>query len=364
MTKKPEQPDRSLEGFVDERLEAQFAENQEILRNLRAARAVARQREAELAEVKGRLGLYETLAEERLEPARWAAPKRSKTKHIAVPCLGLGDIHWGEEVLPDRIDGANAFGVEIAGTRVRRAFERTVMVAHNYLQGFDFEGIQVFLTGDNVSGIIHEELRATNQETVTESVLGVSEALSAGFKLLAEEFGRVQAVAVVGNHPRLTKQNPTKNPQECLDWLVYQMLARDFRDDDRVSVVAPRALGVRCEVLGTRFYLTHGTQFKGGAGISGAAAPLLLGVHRATRRAAALGKPFDILVAGHFHQAIFWPSKGLIVCGAPKGYDEYAASKELEPEPAQATFWVTTPEHGVTFYAPLFLADRGAEGWG
>lgn len=362
MTKKKENPP-SLEEFVEVHDTARFAENQELLRNLRAARAVARQHEQELAEVKDRLAVYETLAEGQIEPPVWKAPTGKRAASAAVPCLGLGDIHWGEIVNPDRIGGLNAYSVAIAGQRVKRVFERTVVVARDYIQGLDFDGIQVFLTGDNISGLIHEELRETNEEAVTESVLGVTEALSAGIRLLAEEFGRVSVLAVVGNHSRLSKLNPTKNPQECLDWLVYQMVGRDFKGDERVAVTAPRALGAHCKIYNTRYYLTHGTQFKGGSGISGAAAPLLLGAHRATRRAAAAGTPFDIMVCGHFHQAIFWPSKGLIVAGAPKGYDEYASSKEMEPEPAQATFWVTTPQHGLTFYAPIWAADRDEESW-
>lgn len=355
---------KPLEEYADELDQARHTENQAIARKLRTVSSLLRQRDGELTEIRERLGLYERLDEAKLEPPRWLSPKKKKGKtHVAIPCLGLGDIHWGEVVQPDRIDGINAYGVEIARRRTRTAFEKATTVARHYMAGLDFEGIQVFFTGDMVGGIIHEELRATNEEELTESVLGMAEALSAGVRMLADEFGRVNVSAVVGNHGRLGKHMPTKNPQECMDWLVYQMVARDFRDDERVSIDAPKALGVRTTVYDTRYYLTHGTQFKGGSGIAGAASPLLLGTHRATRKSNAAGKPFDVMILGHFHQAIFWPSKGLIVCGAPKGYDEYASSKEMEPEPAQATFWVTTPEHGVTFYAPLFCADREAEGW-
>lgn len=354
---------QDLTEWADERAAAVQEENREIARSNRLLRVQLKEREEELEAVRKRMGLFERMEDAKLEAPKWTAPKSKGALHTAIPCLGLGDTHWGERVEPDRIDGLNKYNVEIAAARTKAAFGKTVEIARRYMAGLKFEGIQVFLTGDLLGGIIHEELRATNEEEVTESALGMTESLSAGLGMLVEEFGRVKVAAVVGNHSRTSRQMPTKNPQECMDWLVYKFAARDFRGDDRVEFYAPKALGARTTVYSTRYYLTHGTQFKGGSGISGAAAPLLLGTHRATRRSAAAGKPFDVMVLGHFHQAIFWPSKGLIVCGAPKGYDEFAASREYEPEPAQATFWTTTPERGVTSYYPLFVADRKAEGW-
>lgn len=354
---------KPLDQFADEKAVAIHAENQGIARENRTLRGALRDREEELESVRKRLGLFEGLDAASLKPAKWKAPKRKGAAHVAIPCIGVGDIHWGEKVNPDRIDGINAYGVEIAKRRTRVVFEKIVTVSRKYMAGLSFEGAQVFFTGDMVGGIIHEELRETNEETITESVLGMADALASGLDMLADEFGRVAVSAVVGNHGRLSKRMPTKNPQECMDWLVYQMVARYLRNDDRITIDAPRALSTRATVYGTEFYLTHGTQFRGGSGISGAAAPLLLGTHRATRKANAAGKPFDIMICGHFHRAIFWPSKGLIVCGSPKGYDEYAASEEFEPEPAQSTLFVTTPEHGITSYWPLFCADRKEEGW-
>jgi hypothetical protein len=69
------------------------------------------------------------------------------------------------------------------------------------------------------------------------------------------------------------------------------------------------------------------------------------------------------MVMGHWHQTIMFPSKGLIVGGTLMGYNEHAYVNNLEPEPPQCALWITTPEHGVTFTAPVFVADRKKEGW-
>ena len=72
---------------------------------------------------------------------------------------------------------------------------------------------------------------------------------------------------------------------------------------------------------------------------------------------------FDTIVCGHWHQLILAPSQGVIVNGSLKGLDEYAAISNFAPERPQQAMWVTTPEYGVTFTAPVFCADRKKEGW-
>ena len=74
-------------------------------------------------------------------------------------------------------------------------------------------------------------------------------------------------------------------------------------------------------------------------------------------------RPFDVMAVGHWHQYIVAPSKGLIVNGSLKGYDEFARQFKFEPEPAQQAFWLWTPEHGISFSAPILAVDRASEGW-
>jgi hypothetical protein len=115
-------------------------------------------------------------------------------------------------------------------------------------------------------------------------------------------------------------------------------------------------------VYNTNYLITHGDEFRGGTGISGAQAPLALGQHRTTVRQMATAEPMDYMVVGHFHQ-YRPPSQGLVMGGSLKGYDEYAFGKRLRPEPAQQAFWITSPEHGPTISAPVLVQDREAEGW-
>lgn len=355
---------RTLEQFAEDEARARYAENSEIARSNRALRATVEAQKQELAEIRQRLGIYEMLDASPITPPAWVSPKGPTKRHAAIPALMLTDVHWDETIRPEQLDWMNAYNRTIAERRVRAAFEGAIHVSRDYLRGVEYEGFQLFLGGDLISGIIHEELRETNQGTVIESILSVVEPLVAGINLLAKDFKRVHVAAVVGNHGRRTQKPVAKNrPQDNFDWLVYKLLQRELKSRKDVTMQVADSADAHVPIYQTRYLLTHGDQFKGGSGIAAALSPLLLGVHRKTRRQAATSRPFDVMVMGHFHKSIWMPGDGLIVGGAVCGYNEYAYQANLAPEPPQCALWLTTPERGITASVPVFVADRATEGW-
>lgn len=355
---------KPLGAFLEEKDTARFAENQEIARSNRTLRATVAEQAEELKRLKKTLGLHEALDAAKLDPPVWLRQKSKGGGHRAIPSLSVSDWHWGEVVNPAEIEDLNKYNVAIAERRMHEAFTGCVKVCRDYLKGVDYEGIQLFLPGDMISGSIHEELKETNEQTVAESVVSIVEPLEAGINLLANEFGKVNISAVVGNHPRGTKKPIyKKRARDNMDWLIYKLVERDMRDHPNITIDVSEAADANVTLYDTRYVLTHGDQFKGGSGISGAMAPLMLGSHRKTRRAARAGRPYDVMVFGHWHQSLWAPSKGLIGCGCGKGYDELAFVANYEPEDARCELWLTTPERGVTISAPIFVQDRQAEGW-
>lgn len=359
MTRKPAP---SFDEYHDQKAQAKFSENQDIARAARAARAVAAEQAVELEKVRKRLALYESLDEAKLAPPEWLAPKKPSKKHAAIPSLLLTDIHYDEMVKPEQIGGVNKYNRAIADQRIRRTFEGGVTMSRDYLSGVSYEGFNLFLGGDLLSGIIHEELRETNEAVITESIVSVVEPLEAGIALLAEQFGKVHVSSVVGNHGRNTRKPRAKNrATDSFDWLVAKMVERGLKHDPRITFNISRAADTHVKVYNHKYCLTHGDQFQGGSGISGFLSPLMLGVHRKSKRDAATGNEWDTLVMGHFHQSYFL--KGLIVGGSIVGYSEYSYGGNLAFEEPQSAFWLTTPERGITVSAPIFVQDRKAEGW-
>lgn len=351
-----------LTEFADAEEQARYQENQSIKRDLRTVRRELRDAQTELDTARRMLGVYEALDAAHTDPPKWRVPAANGKKHHGVLCKALSDIHWGAKIKAEEVNGMNAYDEARALARLRYTFESTVKVARNYFSGVVYDGLHLFLPGDMHSGEIHDELRQTNALAITDSIMSLADPLAAGIDMLAKEFGHVKVSCVVGNHGRRTRKPLSKGRvQDNYDYLTYRILARDFAKRPDISIDIAKSTDAIAEVYDTRYLLTHGDQFRGGGGISAELAPLLLGVHRKLRRDAAVGRPFDVMVMGHFHRTLFLPTNSLIVCGSLMGYDEYAFQSNFRPERPQSLLWITTPENGITLSSPIFACRKGEE---
>lgn len=294
--------------------------------------------------------------------ARWKTPAKKKGRHVGIANLLLSDLHLDEVVNPSEVGYSNAYNRRIAEQRLRSAFEKFVMVGKDYIAGINYDGAVVAMLGDTFSGNIHEELKETNECSILESIDHWIDPMVAGLRLVADEFGKVHVPCTPGNHGRNTRKPIHKGrARDNFDFLFMRMVARAMAGDRRVTFDIPDAADTQMHQYGHVFHYTHGDQFKGGSGIAGIFSPLMLGDARKRKRQQAIGAPYDVLCMGHFHQ--YLPARNFIVNGSLKGYDEYASDSNFGYELAQQAFFVTTPEHGVTFSAPIVVQDREKEGW-
>lgn len=346
--------------------EARAAEVERRLADVRRERDTARQAlkasQAELEALAARLTLVEQITDLHPSPPRWLTPKRKASAHHATVTTILSDMHFDEVVDPAEMNGVNAYDRTIATKRLKRYFDQVCLVSRDYLAGVQFDGCCLLLGGDGVSGTIHEELTSSNDAAITSTVLYWSEMIAAGVGQLADEFGRVHVPAVVGNHGRMSRKPRAKGrAQDNWDWLLAQLVAREFRDDDRVTFDIPDSAEVHFEIYGTTYRLEHGDSARGGGGWIGATGPVMRRHQKVQSATAAMDRRFDHLVVGHWHTLV-WGS-GFTINGSLKGYDEYASINGFGFEPPQQAMWLTTPERGITLQAPIFCADRKAEGW-
>lgn len=340
--------------------EADLRRDKQALADVQAALKEAQRELDRYSEIQS---LASRLGDARLRVPAWTRRVSGKRGRKAIATLHLTDTHLDEVVRPEQVAGYNAYNRQIAGKRLRMLFEKTLVVARDYIAGVEYDGAVVLATGDIFSGDIHEELKQTNEDTLYGSCVYWVEPMVAGLKLLADDFKRLHVACVVGNHGRNTHKPIYKNrPQANIEWLFWHMVAAACKDDNRISFQIADGLSDVVTIYNTRFEIEHGDEFKGGSGISGARAPLLLGMHRTSVQRQVFQTPMDFLVVGHFHQ-YQPPSQGLIMGGSLKGYDEYASGKKFRPERPQQGFWITSPEHGPTVSAPIFCQDRRAEGW-
>jgi predicted phosphodiesterase len=292
------------------------------------------------------------LAVEELQLPKWVhAPKL--TGAPGVPKLMLSDLHWGERVRPEQIGGVNAFDLAIARNRLAFVIHKTIDLARILSPEMKYPGIVVPLGGDMVSGNIHDELQASNELNTMPTLLDLYKHLVPAIRLLADTFGNVFLPCVSGNHDRDTKKTWSKDRNHTsFGWLLYQFLAASFEADKRVTFYIPDGSDALYRIYGTRYLLTHGDQFKGGDGIIGPLGPITRGEQKKNTRNAAVGQDYDVMEFGHFHKRML--SARLRGNSCLKGYDEYAHANNFGFERPSQNFWVTHPDHGITFDAPIY----------
>jgi transposase-like protein len=335
-----------------------IAEDAEI-RSLRREVKELRKVSADLAAIQRIIGKIDCGIE--TDAPAWAreAPKGGKLIH-GVPTLMLSDLHFGEVVFANQVNGVNQYNTEIAKRRLRRVVEGSIRLLRQTLAPGEFGGMVVVLGGDMVEGVIHDEIRDTVDETVMQAVITLHDELVPHLKVLCDEFGRLHVPCVAGNHGRLDRKPRQKNgPALNFDWLLYQFIARTIGSDaayrDRITFQIPEGYECSYRIHGLRYMLTHGDAFKGGNGITGPLLPWMRGGLKASKSYSAMGMPFDVMVMGHWHQLRYLRS--IIVNGSLVGWNEYAAKNHFDFETPQQALWLTHPTRGLTFQEAVFAED-------
>ena len=315
----------------------------------------------EVEQLRQALGIVDAVSDAALEPPKWLAPAPPKAAKKATLVLILSDCHFDEVVRPEEVGGLNAYNRTIAERRLKEWSANSIKLARHYLSGVTYDGVVLMLGGDLLSGDIHEELRETNADTIIGSTLHWSEQVAAAVGVLADEFGKVHVPAVVGNHGRMSRRPRAKlRARSNFDWLLAKQVERHFANDKRVTFQIGDDADELVSIYGRGHLLTHGDQVSGGGGIGGIWPPIMRMRARKAQRAMSTGRPFETLWMGHWHQLIQTPS--LVVNGSTKGTDEYSWVSNFGHEVPQQALAVVSPEHGVTFQAPVFCTPKG-ERW-
>jgi len=319
----------------------------------------AKEQASKLAEVEKHLSALKILEEhaDAVAVPEWIR-KRHSDKVTGVPQLMLSDLHWGEVVDPSQVNGVNEYNLAIAKVRMKKCINTTIELLKYKING-NYPGIVVSLAGDMFDGFAlgHLELLINSDADILETFLALQVELASALVALADEFGHVFVPVVVGNHGRLHLKPQAKGAvKNNLDWLLAKQLEIQLAHDKRIQFHIPNSLDCFYQIYGRTTCLTHGDQFKGGSGIAGLWSAILLGHARKLKRQQALGRPFDVLQMGHWHQLTL--GKGIIVNSSMVGYDEYAYKNNFAYEvPSQALF-INHPTHDLTHWLPVYLEAK------
>jgi hypothetical protein len=265
--------------------------------------------------------------------------------------LLLGDLHIGEVVDPEQTAGISVFNVDIARQRVRHTIDTAISIAKDKLSNYRFQKINVFLLGDLVSGIIHDELRVNDEVGIVGQCIEAVDIIAEAILKLCQVFPEVHVASVVGNHGRVSEEKYFKGKAtNNYDYLVSKMLEKFLAAQSNLTWNIPKSFFTVETVENESFLLLHGDVVKSWMGIP------FYGLQRAYLKWRALhadyGFPFKHMIVGHYHNPNMMSiiRYKLIINGCIKGGDEYSIGAiSAACDPSQTLFGVH-PRKGITHY--------------
>jgi hypothetical protein len=323
---------------------------------LRAALAEAERRAADAEDIRASvLGLMEPPPRPRLVHIQHAAEAKGYT--VVMP---ITDLHYGEVVLLDEMDGLNSYDVQTARRRLGRLADRAVNVVESYYPST--ERIVLFVGGDLISGDIHPELKETNAPAVPIAVKEAGEYLAGVIIKLRGHFGcPIDVYQAPGNHARTTpKPQSKRRAATSLDLLVG-----DFAELCVKGAAAPDTTFFRTSspdayfsTYGFNWLATHGDAMGagGGTGYIGASQAIVRGHRKLMDTAWRSGKAIHYVLTGHFHTGMKSPfgwGNGSVV-----SYSEFSRDKRYDPQAAEQWLLAVHPKHGVVGEHPLYLGHE------
>lgn len=322
-------------------------------------RQLLRVERAKVAELERKVDLLTAIDGLDVMPPKWLALPPAKKRSQGIVNLVLSDLHLDEVVDLAQMGGQNKYDRQIAQLRFYATINHAIRLCRDYISGVEYQGLVLWLGGDNVSGEIHDELRRTNagQHTLETMDYWIDH-LVAGLMTLADYFKNVRVVCQPGNHGRTTHKPEAKNAiRSSFDWKLNRDMWRALRDDERFSWNIAESIGVTEKIYNTTYWFEHGDAFKGGDQIAGPIRPIMFG---RSKRLASNG-PFDIMLVGDKHTYATPP--GIVMNGSLIGYSEYSRKQAFSFDVPKQAFWVETPENGPAFNMPILPMDRVREGW-
>jgi len=288
----------------------------------------------------------------------WKRPEAKKTHETAV--LLLGDAHLGERVEKEAVYGLGEYNFDIFVKRLKFLSESIKSIAVKKLTGYQIDKLIVFMLGDMVSGLIHDEL-AENAEDIIFQVLNGAYVTAQFILDLQQLFPTIEVAGVVGNHGRLHKKKRHKKRYVNFDFIFYQFLATFLASNDQIRCTFPKSPFMVKKIYDWGFLILHGDNIRSWMGIP------WYGIQRAMWRLGDLlqgkGMKIHYRILGHFHNTgeVDRTPGELIINGSVKGGDEYSLGGLFEFDRPTQLFMGVHARIGATWRYPLRLDLPGVD---
>jgi hypothetical protein len=277
--------------------------------------------------------------------------KKSGTKEATAVAVA-SDWHWAETVHSDNVNGLNEFNTTIAKQRAEKFFVNVVTLLEIFQAHSHIENLVLALLGDFINGELREEAMQNNGELTMDELLGVSETLASGIKYILDNT-KVKLIIPChsGNHARTTKKlHVATEAGNSLEYVMYHMLARQFKGNKRVQFIIPTSYHSFLDVAGFTIRFSHGHAIRYAGGVGGIFIPVKKAIAQWNK-----ARHANLDVIGHYHQV---RDGGDFICnGSLIGWNEFANFIKADYEsPKQVFFLVDHQRKEKTVTTPIFLS--------
>lgn len=235
----------------------------------------------------------------------------------------LSDLHAGIEVN----NWWNTYNIGILKQRLHKYLDEIYEIQHLH----QCKICNVVLGGDNISGIIHTNLRLQNNENIIEQLKIAITYISEFIYTLQDWFEEINVYSVSGNHSRLSANKDDHLKGEELDEMIPFCLNLQFSNNKNIHICDDcERLDNTISEFTTRgdklFYIVHGDKDSPSNVVKNLT--LMSGV-----------KP-DGIIMGHRHNNSLSTehSVKIVQCGCVVGMDDYCIDKRISGEPEQCVF--------------------------
>lgn len=282
-------------------------------------------------------------------PGRFVVtPKRAAKVSEATAVACLSDVHVGETVIPEQVNGMNEYSVAICRERCSRFFERVVRLTEKERQDVEIRELILFLGGDLIDGALHMDTIMHNEVAAPMKQAAIAqEIVSAGLDHLIRtgKFARITVVCKDGNHGRVTQRlHHASRTGNSLEWILYRNLRDRFPD---LNWIIEENLHTYLKVYDKVVRFHHGDTIAYG-GMNGFFTYL-----NRRRFQWNSGRRADLDVLGHLHQ--YTATKRFVVNGSVVGHNPFAVSIGAEFEAPMQAYFLLDKRRGLTVTIPILL---------
>ena len=236
----------------------------------------------------------------------------------------LSDLHAGIEVQ----NWWNTYDTRILRQRLHKYLDEIIEIQSVH----QCKICHLVLGGDNISGLIHTNLRLQNNENVVEQLKIAVTYIGEFIDALQPHFDEIRVHSVAGNHSRLNANKDDHMKGEELDDMIPFCLSLQFANNNKVEICEGYAEKIDSTISafvttgGKRFYLVHGDKDAPSTAVKNLT--LMSGT-----------KPDGIIMGHRHHNALDSEHNVKIIqCGCVVGTDDYCVDKRISGEPEQCVF--------------------------